>query len=129
ADLRVRQAIDYAIDDQAIVDHLLKGGGTPTLTRVNPGNFGVNESLFGKYNYDLEKAKQLLAEAGYPNGVEITIHSGHGRYLMDKETVEMIGGMLAQAGITAKLDFMEWGAFVELRQAKKHEDAYFIGLG
>lgn len=129
ADIRVRQAIDYAIDDKAIVDHLLKGGGTPTLTRVNPGNFGHHPELFGKYNYDPEKAKQLLAEAGYPDGLDITIHSGHGRYLMDKETVEMIGGMLAQVGIRAKLDFMEWGAFVDLRQAKKHEDAYFIGLG
>lgn len=129
SDVRVRQAIDYAIDDQAIVDSILGGGGKVTLTRMNPGNFGVNENLFGKYNYDLEKAKTLLADAGYAKGVEITIHSPNGRYFQDKETVEMIGGMLAQAGITAKLEFMEWGAFVDLREAEQHKDAYFIALG
>ncbi|MFC4409541.1 ABC transporter substrate-binding protein [Chungangia koreensis] len=129
SDVKVRQAIDYAIDDQALVDHILGGGGKPTLTRMNPGNFGINEDLFGKYNYDLEKAKSLLKEAGYEKGVEITLHSPNGRYFQDKATVEMIAGMLAQAGITAKLEFMEWGAFVDLRKAEEHKDAYFIALG
>ncbi|KGR78726.1 peptide ABC transporter substrate-binding protein [Ureibacillus manganicus DSM 26584] len=129
SDVRVRQAIDYAIDDNTIIQSILGGGGKATLTRLNPGNFGFNESLFDRSNYDPEKARELLKEAGYEDGVEIVIHSPSGRYFQDKETVEMIGGMLAQVGITAKLEFMEWGTFVDLRTAKQHKDAYFIALG
>lgn len=129
SDVRVRQAIDYAIDNQALVDYIIGGGGTPSLTRVNPGNFGAHEELYGKYNYDPERAKQLLAEAGYGDGVKITLHSPSGRYLQDRETMEMVAGMLSEVGIEVEMQFMEWGNFVELRNAGKHKDGYLIGLG
>lgn len=77
ADLRVRQAIDYAIDDKTIVDTILQGAGTPMLTRIPSGVNGCNEDLVGKYNYDPEKAKELLAEAGYPDGFSMKIEAPH----------------------------------------------------
>ena len=127
ADVRVRQAIDFAIDDGSFAEHALKGGGIPTRTRVGPGNFGHNPELYDTYNYDLDKAKSLLAEAGYPDGFEMTLHSPRGRYLQDAEVTEMIAGMLAQAGIKVNIEFMEWSNFVEMRTAKKNKDAYLLG--
>lgn len=129
ADVKVRQAIDYAIDDGTLTEFALQGAGIPTLTMVGPGNFGYEPSLFDTYNYDLEKAKQLLAEAGYPDGFEMTLHASKGRYLQDAEVAELIVGMLAQAGITVNLEFMEWSSFVELRNANENKDAYLLGLG
>jgi peptide/nickel transport system substrate-binding protein len=129
ADPRVREAIDLAIDDKALTDFVLGGAGVPTRTRVTPGNVGANEELFNTYVYDVEKARELLAEAGYPNGFEMTFQSPHGRYLQDREVAELITGMLAEVGITAKLEFMEWSNFVEMRNAKTNKEMYLIGFG
>ncbi|WP_346234998.1 ABC transporter substrate-binding protein [Lysinibacillus telephonicus] len=129
ADVRVRQAIDYAIDDGTLTEFALQGAGIPTLSMVGPGNFGHEASLYDTYNYDLEKAKQLLEEAGYSDGFEMTLHAPKGRYLQDAEVAELIVGMLAQVGITVNLEFMEWSNFVELRNANENKDAYLLGLG
>ncbi|MGY3714613.1 ABC transporter substrate-binding protein [Sutcliffiella cohnii] len=129
SDVRVRQAIDLAIDNGAITENVLKGGAVPTRTRVGPGNFGHNPDLHETYQYDVEKAKDLLAEAGYADGFEITLHSPRGRYLQDSEVVEMIAGMLAAVNITVKIEFMEWSNFVEMRNANENKDAYLLGLG
>lgn len=129
SDKRVREALDLAIDNQAIIDSLLGGAGVPTITRVGPGNFGHAPHLYNTYNYDLERAKELLAEAGYEDGFEMTFHSPRGRYLQDAEIAEMVAGMWAQIGVTANIEFMEWSNFVELRNANENEDAYLLGLG
>ncbi len=129
ADVKVRQAIDYAIDDGTLTEFALKGAGIPTLTMVGPGNFGHEPSLYNTYNYDIEKAKQLLAEAGYPNGFDMTLHASKGRYLQDGDVAELIVGMLAQAGINVKLEFSEWSTFVQLRNANENKEAYLLGLG
>jgi peptide/nickel transport system substrate-binding protein len=129
ADPRVREAIDLAIDNKAITEFVLGGAGVPTRTRVTPGNTGANPDLFNTYVYDVKRAKELLAEAGYPNGFEMTLQSPHGRYLQDREVSEMLMGMLAEVGIKVNLEFMEWSNFIEMRKAKKNKDAYLIGYG
>lgn len=126
---KVRAALDYAIDDQALVDGLLNGEGTPTLTRVNPGNLGYDEDLHGDYNYDVDKAKELLKEAGYEDGLSIQLAGPTGRYLLDREVMQMIGGMLNEAGIDVEMNLLKWGPFVELRQKEDFEDGYLIALG
>lgn len=123
---KVREAIDLAIDEKAIVDSILAGGGTPTRTRVTPGNFGAEPSLYNTSLYDPERAKQLLAEAGYPNGIDINFSATSGRYLKDKETAELIQAMLAEVGIRAKLDLMEWSKFNETYKAKKFGEMFMI---
>ncbi|MGG0718602.1 ABC transporter substrate-binding protein [Robertmurraya massiliosenegalensis] len=128
SDLRVRQAIDYAIEDKGLIDYVMGGSGTPKLNRENPGTFGFSGDFHDKYNYDPEKAKELLAEAGYADGVKIKFHATNGRYLQDREMAEVIVGMLAEVGITAELEFMEWSAFTEMREADKNEEMYLIGL-
>ncbi|MGM0838669.1 MAG: ABC transporter substrate-binding protein [Bacillota bacterium] len=129
SDVRVRQALDYAIDNKVITENVLKGGGVPTRTRVGPGNFGHNPDLHDTYNYDVEKAKELLKEAGYEDGFEMTLHAPKGRYLQDAEITEMIAGMLAAINVKVNIEFMEWSNFVEMRTAKKNKDAYLLGLG
>ncbi|EGL81762.1 ABC-type transporter, periplasmic subunit [Caldalkalibacillus thermarum TA2.A1] len=129
SDVRVRQAIDYAIDQRAIVEHVLGGAGVPTRSRIVPGTFGFHPDYYDTYVYDPEKAKALLAEAGYPDGFEMTLHSPQGRYLQDREVAETIAGMLAKVGITVNIEFMEWSSFVEMRQAHNNKDAYLLGLG
>lgn len=129
SDPRVREALDLAIDNKAITDNLLNGAGIPTITRVAPGNFGFAEDLYDTYNYDVEKAKKLLAEAGYPDGFEMTFHSPKGRYLQDAEIAEMVAGMWTAIGVKANVEFMEWSSFVELRNSGKNKDAYLLALG
>lgn len=129
ADPRVREAIDLAIDKQAIVDSLLDGGATVTRTRVTPGNTGANPDLYGETLYDPERAKELLAEAGYEDGVSIKISSPNGRYLKDKESAELMAAMLAEVGIEVELEFLEWSAYTNKRSEKSFDDIHFIGFG
>lgn len=129
SDHRVREAIDLAIDNQALTEGVLGGGGVPVRTRVTPGNTGANEELYDTFNYDPERAKELLAEAGYADGLEITIHGPNGRYTKDRDIQEMISGMLGEVGITVNVDLMEWSNFVDIRSSFKYEEGYFIAYG
>ena len=131
ADLRVRQAIDLAIDDQTIVDTILQGAGTPMLTRVPSGVNGCNEDLVGKCNYDPERAKELLAEAGYPDGFSMKIEAPTGRYTMDAEISQAIVAMLSQVGITVDLQLLESSAYSNVFSAHSAEDGFMtcFGLG
>ena len=129
SDPRVREAIEYAIDNEVITDTILQGAATPTRTRVLPGNFGAEEDLFDTYLYDQDHARDLLAEAGYADGVEITLHSPRGRYLMDSEVAEAIAGMLAEVGIAVNLDILEWSQFLQKYTDDTNEELLLIGLG
>lgn len=128
SDLKVRQAIDYAIDNETLLDILLDGSGTETLTRIPPENFGADETLYDNYRYDPDRARELLAEAGYEDGLELTLHSPDGRYLQDRATTEVVAGMLEEVGITVNIDFMEWSAFADVRNANEQQELYLIGL-
>jgi len=127
ADPLVREAVELAIDKQLIVDTLYGGSGTITRTGVTPIATGGNEKLFGQDIYDPEKAKKLLKEAGYENGVDITLSVSNGRYLKDKESAELIQSMLAEVGINATLEPFEWSKFMELYTGKTFKEIYLIG--
>jgi peptide/nickel transport system substrate-binding protein len=127
-DKRVREAIELAIDKKLIIEKLLGGEATQTRTRVTEGNFGSNEKLFNTSLFDVERAKKLLKEAGFENGLELTMQSSNGRYAKDKEVAEMIVGMLANVGIKVKLELMEWNSYLELRNAKKVGDLHMVWL-
>jgi ABC-type transport system substrate-binding protein len=73
ADVRVRQALNYATDRQAISDALFAGIGSPAHQVTVPDGYGYNESLATAYPYDVDKARSLLAEAGYPDGFALAI--------------------------------------------------------
>ncbi|HWU41579.1 MAG TPA: ABC transporter substrate-binding protein, partial [Candidatus Acidoferrum sp.] len=87
SDVRVRQALNYAIDVDAIIKNVLEGNGRRTPGPLTPLMFGYDPSVKG-YAYDPGRARRLLAEAGYPDGVEVTLDSPDGRYQGDKEIAE-----------------------------------------
>jgi len=131
ADLKVREAIDYAIDDQALVTNLFQGKGTPVRTSITPGTMGLNEELYDTYRYDLEKSKQLLEESGYgnENPLELTFQVPQGRYLMDSDIGQVIAGMLEEAGIKVNLEILENSKYVEVRNSGKNEALMLAGYG
>lgn len=108
-DTRLRQAVSYAIDRQAIIDALYSDIGEEACTApVNPNVWGYYD--FGVIQQDQEKAKQLMAEAGYPDGFEfsIMVHTGYNKSL---ETCEMIVSDLAEVGITATIETVDNATF------------------
>lgn len=129
ADPRVREAIDLAIDRQEIIDNLLGGAGTPTRTVVSPGNFGAQENLYKQNVHDKERAKALLAEAGYSGGFEVTLSSASGRNLKDRETAEFIASKLGEIGIKVKLDISDWSTFSQKYASKKVGELFLYGYG
>ncbi|MGI5838792.1 MAG: ABC transporter substrate-binding protein [bacterium] len=127
-DPRVRQALNYAVDVPAIINSVLEGHGYPTTQPVTPLDFGYSPGVKG-YNYDPEKAKQLLAEAGYPDGFAFRLDVPSGRYVMDKEVAEAVVGQLAAVGVKVDLSINEWGFHVTKILEQKMEEAFLIGWG
>jgi peptide/nickel transport system substrate-binding protein len=109
ADKRVRQALHYALDIQSIIRNLYAGQGKPFSGGVADTDFGYNASL-KPYPFDPARAKQLLAEAGRPNGIDVSLHAGSGTMVNDKFLLEAIADMWAKSGIRARIDIMEMGA-------------------
>ena len=124
---KVREAFNYAVDRQAIVDTVMMGLAKVADAQLyHASSPGFNPNLKA-YNYDPQKAKKLLAEAGYPDGITVTFGSPNGRYLRDRMVCEAIVGQMAEAGITVKLEALEWGTFWS-RAVTNHEfDMFFLG--
>ena len=91
----VRQAANWAVDKQAVIQKMLGGLGKQTATVVQPAAFGYDGSV-PSYGYDPKKAKELLAKAGFPNGVDITLHSA---YVEFRPVFEALCQMLTEVGI------------------------------
>lgn len=115
-DVRVRRAINHAVDKTALAEKLLNGLATPASSTVSPG---VGPSFYfpqPPLEYSPDKARRLLKEAGYPNGFEMEMWSSNGRYLKDREVSEAVQAYLGAVGIRAKLQSFEWATY----QAKWH---------
>jgi peptide/nickel transport system substrate-binding protein len=108
---KVRQALNYAVDRDAIIEHVLGGYGIKLAT-VAPEYFVGHDPGLKPYPYDPEKAKQLLAEAGYPDGIEIKdFRVGRGRFLRNVEVSQAIVDQLAKVGVKVTLNAMEFGVW------------------
>ncbi len=113
ADVRVRQAVSYAVDAKKIWETVMLGMGQYLDGQVvGPGTTGYNPNVHA-YPYDPAKAKDLLKQAGYANGFETTIETPVGRYFKDKETSEAFAAYLGQVGIKATVKPLESAAFVD----------------
>lgn len=111
-DVRVRQAINYAVNKEEIVEFVLGGAGRVSDAPVSPGVFGYTP--VGNYEYNPERARELLAEAGYADGLDITLYSPDGRYLQDIQVTETIQSQLAEVGINATIETLEWAAYLAI---------------
>lgn len=109
-DPAVRRALNYAVDVQGIVDAVF-GGNAATLggAFALPAEFGYSE--VEPFGYDPERAKQMLAEAGYPNGFPITLAYTVGTYPKDKEVGEILASYLEAVGLKVTQRALEWGQF------------------
>jgi len=112
-DVRVRRAIALAIDKQAIVSDILRGTGIPTTGPIP----SIIQYAYKREPspYDPQKAKQLLAEAGYPNGLKTKFwipQSGSGMQ-SPKTMGESIQAMLQQVGIQLQIEVFEWGSYID----------------
>jgi peptide/nickel transport system substrate-binding protein len=125
---KVRQALQYAVDVDAIIKNILGGYGRAIATLFVPESFGYDPSI-KPYPYDPEKAKQMLTEAGYPNGFEVKFDHPSGRYLKGEEVAETVIGQLARVGVTAKIQKLEWGTYVKRWRARKLSPLALIGAG
>ncbi|MBM3449509.1 MAG: hypothetical protein FJX78_00695 [Armatimonadetes bacterium] len=111
-DVRVRRAMNHAVDVDTIIRVLFRGRAYGRVAGfIYPGFEGYQGDKLQPYKYDPDLAKRLLAEAGYPNGFEITFWHTIGRYALDKESVEAIQGQLERVGVRARLQGMEAGAY------------------
>lgn len=129
-DVRVRQALNYAIDKEAIIETIFQGVGEPSSAPIVPAVFGYTQ--VGPYEYDPDRARELLAEAGYADGFEIELFHPTGRYPQDATVTETVQAMLAEVGITANLTTYDWGTYLDtviVPPEQAEHDAYMLGWG
>ncbi|RAI01522.1 hypothetical protein DLJ53_08815 [Acuticoccus sediminis] len=123
-DVRVRRAMLMAIDKPALVDFAVFGNGAPTHSPIPPTHKFFNKDI--GFDVDIEGAKALLAEAGYPKGFDITIHAPVGRPTRERAAVAL-QQMLKPIGVNAKVErvpYNRYGATVS-GQAPFYMDGYF----
>ena len=128
-DVRVRQALNYAVDKQAIIDSIFNG----EAGAVAPGGFGklafgYHDDVPG-YPYDPDKARQLLTEAGYANGLDLEFRCSSDRYASDREVCQAIQAYLEAVGVHTDVQFTEWAVYSQLRAEKSMKGLYFLGYG
>lgn len=127
--IKVRQAINYAIDKKALVKVAYNGYAVPA-EGVVPHGVDYAEKL-GPWPYDLKKARELMKEAGYPNGFETTLWSAYNNTTAQK-IIQFVQQQLAQIGIKAKVQALEAGQRVsQVESVQKPSDAkvrmYYMG--
>ena len=108
--VKVRQALNYAVDRRAVIETAQFGVGVPIASHMPPAT-SYYVDLTGKYPYDPDKAKQLLAEAGLPNGFETTMILPQ-PYDFHIRNGQVVADQLSKVGIKVKLETMEWGTWL-----------------
>jgi peptide/nickel transport system substrate-binding protein len=126
-DLRVRQAINLAIDRNAIARRIMDEAAQPAAQYLPNGMFGALENP-PAIPFDPARARALLAEAGYPNGFAITLHATNDRYINDGQIAQAIAQMLTQIGIRTEVDAMTRSIFFG-RRARREFSVAMGGWG
>ena len=126
-DHRVREALSLAINRRAIVDRILDGAGIPTGQFLPPGSYSYVADL-PPPGFDPERAKQLLAEAGFPHGLRITFHGPNDRYVADGPIGQAIGQMWSRVGVQTTVEQLPWNVFFE-RGNRLEYSTYLGGWG
>ena len=125
-DARVRRALSLAVDRAAIAETLLRGFATPKGTQVGPFDFGYLD--LAPPEQDLEQARTLLAEAGYPDGFEIRMQ-GTRRYINGAEVSQAIVQQFGEIGVQVELEVPEWSVYIQQVPAGEQAPIYMLGWG
>lgn len=106
----VRQAANYSVDAPAIVKNIFEGGGY-----VLNGPLGANvigyDPAHKRYPYDPKKSRELLAKAGFPNGVAVKLYLSSGRFAQDREVCQVVAAQMEKGGFKVELVSQEWAIF------------------
>jgi peptide/nickel transport system substrate-binding protein len=127
-DLRVRRALYQAIDSDSLHRVTMRGLSQPTGTIVAPQVAGWTEAVHKRMPYDVEGAKKLLAEAGYPQGFEVDFACPNNRYINDEEICQAVTAMWARVGVRAKLRTMPLATYFPMIQ-RYEASIYMLGWG
>ena len=122
-DRRVRQALNYAVNKQAIIDAVFQSAGRIAKNPIPPTMWSYNDNV-AEYPYDPEKAKQLLAEAGYGNGFETDVWAMPVQRPYNpnaRRMAELIQADFAKVGVTAKIVSFEWGEYLKRSKNGEHQ--------
>jgi len=111
-DLRVRRAIYYGIDEEAIVKYIMRGFAVPAAQFSPSAVFGSDPNMI-RVKHNREKAKQLLADAGYPNGFDIQLDAPNNRYVNDAQIAQAVATTLAKIGIRVHVNAIPKSRFFE----------------
>ena len=127
-DMRVRKALNVAVDRETIKRVTMRGLSIPAAIMVAPGVHGHSGDIDKVAAADAAGARKLLAEAGYPNGFEFGLDCPNNRYVNDEEICQALVGMWARIGLKAKLNAQPMATFIAKIQNFDH-DAYMLGWG
>jgi peptide/nickel transport system substrate-binding protein len=127
-DVRVRKALNHAVDREAIRKVTMRGLSIPGGLMIAPGVHGYSKEIDVIPKYDVALAKKLLAEAGYPNGFEFTLDCPNNRYVNDEKICQALVAMWAKAGLNVKLNSMQFGPFIQ-KILNMDSSAYLLGWG
>lgn len=120
----VRRALSLSLNREAIVDRLMDGQGTPTGQVVPEGYFGHDASL-AIDPFDPARAKSLLAEAGYPNGFDLTFHASNDRYPNDSKIAQAVGQFFSRIGVKTKVETLPGSVY--FTRASAREFSFIMG--
>ncbi|MBO1079074.1 ABC transporter substrate-binding protein [Roseomonas haemaphysalidis] len=126
-DARVRRALSAGINRQAIVDRILSGAARPAGQLAVEGQVGFAPDLAAPA-FDVAEAKRLLADAGFPDGFRITLHSPNNRYIEDDKTAQAVAQFWTRIGIETRVEVMPSNVFFT-RAGKREFSAFLIGFG
>ncbi|HAW16623.1 MAG TPA: ABC transporter substrate-binding protein [Clostridiales bacterium] len=127
-DVKVRQAINYAVNRDDLITLTMDGAGLPLTTAMSPvmGD-AYDTSLDGTYDQDIETAKSLLAEAGYPDGFDMTI-TVPSNYLIHVNTAVALADQLSEIGINATIEQVDWATWLEDTYTNRNYQSTVIAL-
>ena len=126
-DVRVRRALSLAIDRGAIVDRVMEGAAIPAGQFLPPGTYSHVPGLEAP-KYDPDAARRLLAEAGFPNGLRVTLHGPSDRYVNDARIIQAIGQMWTRIGVRTAVEPIPWTTFVA-RAGRQEFSLFLVGWG
>ncbi len=128
ADVRVRKAMNMAVDVNAITQRIMRGFAQPAGNVVPPGVYGYDPAIDVHLSFDVDGAKKLLTEAGYPQGFDVRLDCPNDRYLNDEQVCQAVVGMLARIGVKVTLDLKPRTLHFPKVQTKQ-TDFYMYGWG
>ncbi len=126
-DVRVRQALYHAIDIDAIQKNTMRGLSKPTGA-ILPSPVTSTPEIEKRLPYDRERAKKLLADAGYPNGFEVTLDCPNNRYVNDERICQALAAMWSQVGVATKVNAMPRALYFP-KLEKTDTSLYMLGWG